>query len=205
MMKKGFGLVVALLLGFTMTAQAQLLKVGIKGGLNTTKMSFSNVGNSFKSSNRLGVFIGPMAELNLPVVGLGVDGAFMLAYKDSKVKQYGADKHIKDKTVTEIGIDIPLNLKYTFGFSRLVAVYVAAGPDFFFNLGKSPRFKDVKFNKKNAQMAVNIGGGVKFLKHYQAGLTYNIPVTKSAEFVTDSGYKQSYKSRTWQMSFAYLF
>lgn len=204
-MKKRVLLAVALLMSLTMTSQAQLLRFGVKGGINTTKMSFKNVGANFKSSNRVGVFVGPMVEAKLPIIGLGVDGAFMLSYKDARVKQYGDDSFVKNKTVTEIGIDIPVNLKYTIGLSRIASIYFAAGPDFFFNVGKNPKFKDLKFSKKTAQVGINLGAGATFLNHYQLGLAYNVPLTKSAEFVDVNNIKQSYKSKSWQLSFAYLF
>ncbi|MGL5261387.1 MAG: porin family protein, partial [Bacteroides sp.] len=41
-MKKSLSLVLVLLLGFSMAAQAQV-KFGIKGGLNVTDVSFSNL------------------------------------------------------------------------------------------------------------------------------------------------------------------
>ena len=70
-MKKIFGaLMIAVCIGMAMPAQAQI-HFGVKGGLNLSKASFSNVGDNFKKDNFTGFFIGPMAEFNIPIVGLG--------------------------------------------------------------------------------------------------------------------------------------
>ena len=85
-----------------------------------------------KSDNTTGFFFGPMAEVTIPVVGLGVDGALLYSQRgENDWKQQG--------------IEIPVNLKYTIGLGSMLGVFVAAGPDFFFN------FKDMNkegFDKK---------------------------------------------------------
>ena len=76
-MKKIFGaLMIAVCIGMAMPAQAQL-HFGVKGGLNLSKASFSDVKTNFKKDNFTGFFIGPMAEFNIPVVGLGVDASLL--------------------------------------------------------------------------------------------------------------------------------
>ena len=84
-MKKIFGaLMIAVCIGMAMPAQAQI-HFGVKGGLNLSKASFSNVGDNFKKDNFTGFFIGPMAEFNIPIVGLGVDAALLFAQRGIKV------------------------------------------------------------------------------------------------------------------------
>ena len=59
-------------LAMAMPAQAQLIKFGVKGGLNLSKLSFSKEAKDIlKSDNTTGFFFGPMAEVTIPVVGLG--------------------------------------------------------------------------------------------------------------------------------------
>ena len=67
-MKRIFGaLMIAVCIGMAMPAQAQI-HFGVKGGLNLSKASFSNVGENFKKDNFTGFFIGPMAEFNIPML-----------------------------------------------------------------------------------------------------------------------------------------
>lgn len=74
-------------------------------------------------------FIGPMAEVTIPIVGLGVDGALLFS-------QRGKDDG------KQTGLDIPINLKYTIGLGSMLGVFVAAGPDFFFNFSGDKKYMD---------------------------------------------------------------
>ena len=192
-MKKFFGvfLVAICCLAMATPAQAQLLKWGLKGGLSMSKLDFKN---GPTSDNTTGFFIGPMAEFTVPVIGLGIDGALMYS-------QRGEDEWKQQ------GIEIPVNLKYTIGLSSMLGVYVAAGPDFFFN------FKDTKwegFDTKATQVGLNIGAGVKLIQHLQIGVNYQIPLGDSfswkgvGEALGDE-IGGNGKTKTWQISLAYLF
>ena len=56
----------------SMPAKAQrFLQFGLKGGVNVASLSFS--GDMMKGSNRTGFFVGPMAELTIPVIGIGLE------------------------------------------------------------------------------------------------------------------------------------
>ena len=191
-MKKIFGaLMIAVCIGMAMPAQAQI-HFGVKGGLNLSKASFSNVGENFKKDNFTGFFIGPMAEFNIPVVGLGVDASLLFAQRGIKISDGG-----EEATVKQNGLDIPVNLKYNIGLGSLVGLYVAAGPDFYFDFEKTS-----KVDKKKAEVGINVGAGVKLLNHLQVGANYNIPLGKTASFEDVEG---SYKTKTWQVSVAYIF
>lgn len=171
-------------------AQAQLIKFGVKGGLNMSKIDWKG-GYKGNKDNKTGFFIGPMAEVTLPVIGLGVDGALMYS-------QRGGDE------LKEQGLEIPVNLKYTIGLGSTLGVYLAAGPDFFFN------FKDVDWKNveaKKTQVAFNLGAGLKLLKKLQVGITYQIPMGDSFEWsdVAETVTNSSGKTKTWQVSAAYIF
>ena len=196
-MKKVFSvLMVAVALMMAAPAQAQLIKFGLKGGMN-----FSQLDSDVKSwydakENSTGFFVGPMAEITLPIIGLGIDGALLYSQRG-------------DGDVEQQGLEIPVNLKYTIGLGSMLGVYVAAGPDFFFN------FKDVEASeglvKEKSQVSINIGAGLKLLKKLQIGVTYQIPTNDSHYWknislapgakASDTGARQ----KTWQASLAYIF
>ena len=67
-----------------MPAQAQLLKWGVKGGVNMTKIDWDG-GYKGNKDNSTGFFIGPMAEFTIPIVGLGVDGALLFSQRGKLV------------------------------------------------------------------------------------------------------------------------
>lgn len=199
-MKKIFGaLMIAVCIGMVMPAQAQI-HFGVKGGLNLSKASFSDVGENFKKDNFTGFFIGPMAEFNIPIVGLGVDASLLFSQRGVKVSS-GSDGF----TVKQNGLNIPVNLKYNIGLGSLVAVYVAAGPDFYFDFAKDKTIDGVTVDKKKPEVGINIGAGVKLMGHLQLGANYNIPLGDTGKFKSDGNEYGSYKTKTWQVSVAYLF
>lgn len=189
-MKKSISILIAVFaLAVAMPSQAQV-KFGVKGGLNLAKADFNK--SDFKTDNFTGFFIGPMIDVRIPIVGIGVDGA--LLYSQRGVK-------IENKTEKDNGIEIPINLKYSVGLGDMVAVYFAAGPSFFYS------FKDDfdSYKVKSSQLGINLGAGLKLLNHLQVGANYHIPVTKTAESKESGADKYSFKTKMWQVSVAYIF
>ncbi|MCC8186868.1 MAG: porin family protein [Bacteroides sp.] len=194
-MKKLIG-VLLLAVGMAMPAQAQLLKWGVKGGVNMSKPSFSK--NEYKSENFTGFYIGPMVETTIPIIGLGVDGALLFSQRGIKIDENGVTE-----TVKQNGVDIPVNLKYTFGLGSLAGIYLAAGPDFYFDFSGNKKIDGEKIDKKGAQVGINVGAGLKLLNHFQLGFNYNIPLSDTGKF--EGTHTNSYKTRTWQVGVAYMF
>ena len=185
---------------FGLPAPAQF-KFGLKGGLNITDMSFSS--DVVDASNRTGFFIGPTVKFTLPIVGLGIDASALYDQREAKVK--GADKKLKQQA-----INIPINLRYDIGLGSLAAVYLAAGPQFGFNVGDKHQtivedVADWKLNTSN--FSVNVGFGVMLLSHLQVGANYNIVCGKTGEVTVFDGAKEVFRGRsnTWQISAAYYF
>ena len=200
-MKKFFTLVA--LIAATLVAvpaQAQF-KFGLKGGLNVTDMSFSS--DVVEASNRAGFFIGPTVKFTLPVVGLGIDASALYDQREAELK--GSDEKIKQQA-----INIPVNLRYDIGLGSLAAVYLAAGPQFGFNIGDKHQtlVQDVSEWKLNtSNFSVNVGLGVMLLSHLQIGANYNIVCGKTGEVTVFDGAKEAFRGRsnTWQVSAAYYF
>lgn len=200
-MRKLFTLVVLVAATLvTNPAQAQF-KFGLKGGLNLTDMSFSV--DDVDVSNRAGFFIGPTAKFTLPIVGLGLDASVLYDQREAKLK--GTDDKIKQQA-----INIPINLRYDIGLGSLAAVYLAAGPQFGFNIGDKHQtlVEDVSEWKLNdSNFSVNVGLGVMLLGHLQVGANYNIVCGKTGEVTVIDGVEEAFRGRsnTWQISAAYYF
>lgn len=177
-------MVIVCCMSLAVPVQAQLLKWGVKGGVNMSKLDFTYEN---AKENSTGFFIGPMAEVTIPVVGLGVDAAVLYSQRgDGELKQQG--------------LDIPINLKYTIGLGSMFGVFIAAGPDFFFN------FKDIDIADLEAEkrlVSLNVGAGIKLIQHLQIGVNYNIPLGDSFKLKNVGDVDSKY--RTWQVSLAYMF
>ncbi|NCC10817.1 MAG: porin family protein [Bacteroidia bacterium] len=188
-MRKFLGLILIVAgMGLAMPAQAQF-RFGVKGGLNLAKASFSK--GDFNKDNFTGFFIGPMAELTIPIVGLGVDGALLFSQRGVKVE---------GESLKQNGIEIPLNLKYNIGLGSLLGVYFAAGPDFYYNFKGDETINNVKIDRQTMVTSLNLGAGVKLIKHLQIGANYNLPLSKTGDLGDFD-----YKTKMWQVSVAYMF
>lgn len=200
-MRKLFTLVVLVAATLvTIPAQAQF-KFGLKGGLNLTDMSFSV--DDVDVSNRAGFFIGPTAKFTLPIVGLGLDASVLYDQREAKLND-------TDDKIKQQAINIPINLRYDIGLGSLAAVYLAAGPQFGFNIGDKHQslYDDVAEWKLNdSNFSVNVGLGVMLLGHLQVGANYNIVCGKTGEVTVLEGVGKAFRGRsnTWQISAAYYF
>ena len=194
-MKKVFSvlLVAICCMSMAMPAQAQV-KFGVKGGLNLAKIDLDLKALGDLTSSSTGFFIGPMVEATVPIIGIGVDGAVMYSQRGKAESK-------------QQGIEVPINLKYTIGLGDMAAIYLAAGPDMFFNFKEIHAVDDFanEIKDKKAVFGLNLGAGVKLVNHLQIGVNYQIGLGDSFKINDVQGKKYSNKFNTWQISLAYLF
>jgi opacity protein-like surface antigen len=183
-----------------MPSQAQLVKFGVKGGLNLTKMDMDQ---GVDASNRTGFFFGPTMIIALPLTGLDIDASALYDYRESKVEAYGVSENLKQQQIA-----IPVNVRYGFGIGDVARVFAFAGPQFGFVIDKEQSIKQVAdWKLKTSNFSVNVGIGAMVLKHLQATVNYNIACGKTGEItVRDTGHAISKgKSNSWQLGLAYIF
>ena len=180
-MKKIISLVV-LLAAVTMTAQAQGVKFGVKGGLNITKMSVSK--DVADPDNQTGFYVGPTVKLSLPL-GFGVDIAALYDQRSAKIEADG-DTGIQgagNEKITQKSLNIPVNVRYNIGLGSKAGVYLALGPQFGFPVGDKVYNTQLgEYRLNDANLSFNFGAGVYLLKHLEIGFTYNLAAGKSGEF-----------------------
>lgn len=185
---------------------------GITGGLNLTKLRLGDGLSNLKSDNQAGWFIGPKVNLSL-VAGLGLDAS--LQYSQRKLQVY-SEQDDQSSYKTFRSIEIPINLKYSFGVGKVASVYVATGPQFGFNVGsRSWRLFDGDgegmFRNENMTTTWNLGAGVKVLGHLDIGVGYNFGLGKVGETflsnISDNlvGSNDDYKANTFQVQATYYF
>ncbi len=211
-MKKIFALALVVL-GLMAAKPAEAgIGFGLKGGLNITNMSMSS--EVLDASNRTGFFIGPSVKFTLPVVGLGIDASALYDQREAKLKGEVSGSDL-NTTVKQQAINIPINVRYTFGLGDLAGIYIAAGPQFGFNVGDKDFdvLKVANYKLKSSNFSVNLGAGVTLIKHLEIGFNYNIACGKTGEVtgkgaatdVVKSLADSSGKSNAWQISAAYYF
>ena len=204
-MKKVIALVV-LAAAMTLTAQAQGIKFGVKGGLNITKVTFSK--DIISSDNKTGFFVGPSLKLSLPM-GFGADIAAL--YDERSADVTGVDTNAgatpstaSTETIKQKSLQIPVNFRYNIGLGSTAAVYLALGPQFGFPV--ADKVYDTKFGEyrlKDANLSINFGAGLTLMNHLEIGLTYNLAAGKSGEFKDWNDVDTH--NNAWQISAAYYF
>jgi len=150
---------------------------GLRGGLNLVNNDITQFSEDAAKDKDTytGFFFGPMAELQIPIIGIGVDVAALYSQKGVELPD--------TTTMKNQSLSIPLSLKYSLGLGNFAAVYFAAGPQLDFRIGdldqKFGDGEDVKeFALEKSTWSINVGAGVKLINHIQAGINYNIPVSK---------------------------
>lgn len=191
-MKKIFStLVIMACLLLAVPAQAQV-KFGLKGGLDVSRLD-NKVGD-----NTTGFFVGPMVDVTLPIIGLGIDVAALYS-------QSGLDVNNKNSEKLK-SVEIPVNLKWTLGLGSTLGVYVAAGPQFGFSINDG--WKQLMEESNKSFVSVNVGAGLKLLRHLQVGVNYNIGASKLGDMIVESAdgnLRSSIRKNSWQVSLAYMF
>ena len=165
---------VLFLVSLTTTVQAQL-RFGVRGGANFSKIDVKEI----KSNTSTGWFLGPSCEFLIPVVGLGLDAAFMYSQEKTKFTRAGVASNEKMFKVHRL--ILPVNIKYKFPIP-FVSPFIFAGPEFDFNLkDNADSFKGFvsnvtdrdTYDAKGANISLNIGAGVELFDRLDVFVNYN--------------------------------
>ena len=201
-MKKIFTTIVLMAAMLVVIPAKAGINFGIKGGYNITNFSFSK--DVIAKDNQQGFFIGPSLKIGIPVLPIGFEIAALYDQRDAK---------LEGEKISQKSINIPINVRYELGLGDMAGIYVAAGPQFGFNIGdKSFNFDDVAdYKLKDSNLSINLGAGLRLVKHLEIGFNYNIALGKTGEFnVIDGagealGINGNGKANAWQISAAYYF
>lgn len=188
------------------SVNAQGVKLGVKGGLNVTDMSFDS--ELLNKSNCVGGFIGPTIKFTLPIIGLGIDASALYDFRKAKI----TDRANQEKSVKQEQLSIPVNARYSIGLGSTASAFLFAGPQWSINIGD----KDFEWTKgssysfKDSNFSVNAGLGITLMDHLQISANYNIAMGKTAdikarEVLTDLPEKIKSRTNSWQIAVAYFF
>jgi len=189
-------------------AEAQV-RFGLKGGFELTEMNFN--ASDLREANRAGFYLGPVMKFTLPVVGLNIDASLLYSQRDLKVD----GEKILQKSLLLGG-----DLRYNIGVGNALGLFVNAGPQLSLNIGddvfywKDDGQNNHQYALQNTMISFNLGLGVSFLEHFEAGIYYNIPAGKTADFTWDkigdnlketSWNRAKSKTNAWHVAVAYFF
>ena len=196
---------------FALPSQAQV-KFGVKAGLNVNQVNVDGIGGYLDEKNRNGFFAGLTADVTIPLVGLGADVSLLYDNRCVGMSGETPDGTTIDSHKTFHYISLPINAKYTIGFSSLASVYFATGPQFSWNIGDRHWTKDnydQDWELKKSLFSWNVGLGATVLGHVRVGYNYNIGFGNTAEMSYKAGAEKAVKGKLknnmHQISLTYLF
>ncbi|MBQ5663506.1 MAG: porin family protein [Bacteroidaceae bacterium] len=198
-MKRIFSLLFAISLLAAVPAHAQL-KFGVKAGMNLAEKPSDLKGIS--ADGATGFFVGPMAKVTIPVIGLGLEA-------DVLYSRTGAE--VADEEIHKNSIEIPVYLRYDFSLpvlSKVAVPFVAVGPQFGYAFGSTDEMTDWgKYEYKKSNLSLNLGAGAIVLNKIQLHVNYNIALGKTSEMKVGNVAEAAIdsKTNTWQVSAAWLF
>ncbi len=208
MRKKHFSVLglIALLFVFGFNvANAQVIKYGLKAGVDVSDHKISS--NMLSVKNRVGFQIGGVLQVNVPLTGFGVETGLQYgnkSYKLSGAEELGAE-------ISNLNyITVPVMLRKSFSLFGLAGVYVKAGV--FGNMKVSGG--DLKFTaedgsneiKQNGlQTGLDAGLGVSLLNHLEVGMQYRYKFSDTYKKEDVDGDFHKIDRQTWTVSLAYLF
>lgn len=196
---------VAVVAVMAMAPAAAQVRFGVKAGVALSSLHFNKkiLNDITDGDNRAGFTGGVMCEVQVPVVGLCVDGSLLYAHRSTELKGSSSNEVFKRDY-----IDIPINLKYKFnivGISNFFAPFVFTGPDFAILVGDK---EQNGYKSKTLNTSWNVGLGAEILKHVQISATYGFGISKALEYVgvsNNSNEGINGKDRYWTVTAAYLF
>jgi opacity protein-like surface antigen len=111
-----------------------------------------------------------------------------------------------------------VNARLKLGLGSTAGLYVAAGPQFAFNVGdknfelnkEGKELAESTFQLKKSTFSVNLGAGVYLSEHFEVGFAYNIAIGSTADAswkaATDAAFhKDDTQPKSCQISAAYYF
>lgn len=181
-------LVVVLMMAMLMISPANAqVRLGIKGGMNLSKLTFDK--DVVSSNNRAGFFVGPIFYVDLPFLpGFGFDLAAIYDRKGTTMTAVIDDQKYEKKGYVQF-LDVPIDINYKISFTRGFAIYGSTGPQFSFNL-KQDDFKTIidqraNYKIKDSNFSWNVGFGIEVIRHFRLGYNYNIALGDWAEVKED--------------------
>lgn len=187
--------ILALILALPMAGQVRL---GVRGGMTVGKLRFDR--DMVSSDNHVGYTGGLLLDLNIPVVGLGLEVSAMYTHRDNRLTDH-------ERVYKRHFLDFPILARYRLalpGVQRIIAPYIFTGPCFSVLFNEDG---NTDMDNSKTYLSWDVGGGVDLFNHLRITASYGIGMTKAMEVIHQdyNGEKVSGKDRYWTLSAAYLF
>ncbi|MFI3239779.1 MAG: outer membrane beta-barrel protein [Bacteroidales bacterium] len=195
-------ILVLIILAVPMAASAQF-SMGIRAGMAIDNLKLNE--DAFKADNTLGFVGGIMAELIMPVVGVGVDAALLYRYSGSTIED--VDNEIVNGGSNSY-LDVPIHLKWKMSIpavNNILAPMIFTGPCFSVLLSEAEN----AWKSKTFDTSWDIGAGVELFSKLQVSVAYSLALSNALD-LNDTEFADLYsdidlKNNFWTINLAYIF
>ncbi|MEN7548997.1 porin family protein [Rapidithrix thailandica] len=181
-------------------ASAQVFKMGVKGGLNTSNIRISNYVNSNKIGSieagdaQLGYHLGLMARVKIPVISIYVQPELLLTSGSNEFKTDLTPLSLAEVEYKYKRLDIPVLLGFKFGPAR-----INAGPVYSRIIHEKWNNSDmVEPHANEGTWGFQGGMGVDILKKLALDFRYETNLSKFGEGMSLAGEEVKFDSRSQQ-------
>ena len=208
-------LILLFIAGVSGMASSQLIRIGIKGGLNYSKLAFDDMSNVVSGNTTyslaqdesfMGYHIGLMSRINIFNLYIQPELLFNTSGGKVLVESTGQTVVEEVKQIKYNKIDLPVMVGFKFGPARInagpVASYVLSSDS---ELGEVIDGLDTF--SKNATIGFQAGAGLDILKKITLDARYEGGLSKLGDKITVGGEDYTFDSRDskWVISLGILF
>lgn len=197
-------LTITALLGLGISAQAKTLAFGIKGGINMPSIEFKTDLAELAKPD-LGYHAGVFGQLNIPVIGLGIQPELLYLNQPVAYVEHEVDNKWKNASKRVSYLDIPINI--TWGVDlKVVRPFIAVTPYLRY------AFSDVKTYVGQAESGS--GPELEELSHFDYGIGAGVGIDlfSTVQLMGRYGWGLSdlvkngnYRVRSFTLSLGYIF
>jgi len=195
-----FGLLLFLFISSINTSNAQLIRYGLKAGVDVADHKIKS--DMFNVKNRVGFQIGGVLQINVPLTGFGVETGLQYGNKNYKISNDNVQGDISNLNY----LTVPVMLRKNFSILGVAGIYVKAGV--FGNIkisgGELTLADAVKYDQKGFQTGLDTGLGVSLLNHLEVGMQYRYKFSDTYDQDAAKDFRKVDR-QTWTVSLAYLF
>ena len=189
---------ILILIVLTALPAAAQVRLGVRGGMTVGEKRFDR--DIIDSDNRVGYTGGLLIDLNIPVVGLGVEASVMYTHRNNCLTDH-------NNVFKRHYIDIPVYARYKLslpGISKVFEPLVFTGPSFsvLFNENGPSNYDNSK-----TYLSWDVGLGADLFRHLRLTGTYGLGISRALEYIDSeyTGDKVNGRDRYWTLSAACLF
>ena len=190
-------ILIALLLLAVLPVAGQV-RLGVRGGITVGELRFDR--DVIDSDNRVGYTGGLLVDINIPVVGLGIEASAMYTRRNNRLTD-------NERVYKRHYFEFPVYARYRLALPKVERVfvpYVYTGPSFavLFNEDSHSLYNDSK-----TYLSWDVGAGADLFRHLRLSATYGIGMTKAMSYIDReyTVYRIDGKDRHWTLNVAWLF